>query len=291
MCRFVVYLGPPVLLSSLTTEPVNSIIHQSFHSHERAEPLNGDGFGLVWYVPEIRDEAALFRSVSPAWSNQNLRHLARMTRSGCIFVHVRAASPGMPVTQTNTHPFCWRNLAFMHNGELAGFQAVKRPLLDRLSDTAFAMIEGTGDSEHLFALFLDRVFRQVGEAVDGLSVEVMAAALEGAVADALELAREAGVTAPSFFNLAVTDGRQVVACRFTDGPPEGAQSLHVHRGKLYVCERGVGRHLEPDHGDHAVIVASEALTDDPGWSVVEPNTLVLVAEDRSVEERPMLALG
>ena len=82
-----------------------------------------------------------------------------------------------------------------------------------------------------------------------------------------------------------------MACRFTDGPPERAQSLYLHRGKLYVCERGVGRHLAPDDGDHAVIVASEALTDDPGWSMVAPNTLLTVAEDRSVVERPMTGLG
>jgi predicted glutamine amidotransferase len=36
-----------------------------------------------------------------------------------------------------------------------------------------------------------------------------------------------------------------------------------------------------------VLVASEPLTDDPGWSVVEPNTLLLVPEDRAVTLRPM----
>ncbi|TFG64224.1 MAG: class II glutamine amidotransferase, partial [Gemmatimonadales bacterium] len=62
MCRFVVYIGEEIRISSLITEPVNSIIHQSFHSHERDEPLNGDGFGLVWYPPSLTENPALFRS-------------------------------------------------------------------------------------------------------------------------------------------------------------------------------------------------------------------------------------
>ena len=68
MCRFALYLGSPIRISSLITDPVNSIIHQSFHSHEREEPLNGDGFGLAWYVPELTDEPAIFKDVSPAMS-------------------------------------------------------------------------------------------------------------------------------------------------------------------------------------------------------------------------------
>ena len=49
MCRLAVYLGEKLLISSLVTEPVHSILHQSFHIHEREEPLNGDGFGIAWY--------------------------------------------------------------------------------------------------------------------------------------------------------------------------------------------------------------------------------------------------
>jgi hypothetical protein len=49
MCRFAMYLGPTLTLDSLIMRPSNSIVHQSFHSHERSEPLNGDGFGVAWY--------------------------------------------------------------------------------------------------------------------------------------------------------------------------------------------------------------------------------------------------
>ena len=57
MCRFTLYLGDPIRLASLVTEPRRSLIRQSFASEEREEPLNGDGFGIAWYVPEM-DEVA-----------------------------------------------------------------------------------------------------------------------------------------------------------------------------------------------------------------------------------------
>jgi glutamine amidotransferase len=101
MCRFAAYLGPENFISSLVTEPHHSIIHQSYHAKERIEPLNGDGFGIGWYAPSFYDAPAVFKDVSPAWSNQNLRNVARVTKSTCIFAHVRAATVGGQVSQSN----------------------------------------------------------------------------------------------------------------------------------------------------------------------------------------------
>ena len=148
MCRFVLYLGPSLPLADLLTRPEHSLIHQSFHSHERVEPLNGDGFGVAWFCPNHGQEPAVFRSVTPAWNNRNLVELARVTESECILAHVRAASPGLPVIETNCHPFSAGPYAFMHNGVVAGFQEMRRKLLARLSDDAFSAIRGSTDSEH-----------------------------------------------------------------------------------------------------------------------------------------------
>lgn len=282
MCRFVLYVGHPVALSSLITESENSLIHQSFASLEREEPLNGDGFGVAWYAPEISGDAARFRMVTPAWSSQNLRHLARMTRSTCVLAHVRAASQGLPVTETNTHPFVHGRYAFMHNGEIAGFARIKRALLDSLGDEAYRMIEGTTDSEHLFALFLDRRLRDTTREPH----EALAHALEGAVSDTLRLLADVGIEEASYLNLAVTDGASAVVCRYTNGPEADAPSLHLHSGKRYHCEAGTPRLLDAEVGQHAVIVSSEALTKDAGWTVVPPNHGVVISPDRDAEIRP-----
>ena len=76
MCRFVGYIGSKILLADLITRPENSLIRQSYKARERLEPLNGDGFGIGWYVPDITIEPGVFKSIAPAWSNRNLSNLA-----------------------------------------------------------------------------------------------------------------------------------------------------------------------------------------------------------------------
>ncbi len=102
MCRFIAYKGDRILLSDLVTNHSNSLINQSAHARERSEPLNGDGFGLGWYVPEVSAEPCFFTSVTPAWANQNLRRIASKTASPCIFAHVRAATAGLEVNDLNS---------------------------------------------------------------------------------------------------------------------------------------------------------------------------------------------
>lgn len=278
MCRFVLYQGSAITISSLVTVPSNSLIHQSFDNQERAEPLNGDGFGIAWYAPEVSTAPALFRAISPAWNDQNLRHLARVTRSPTILAHVRAATPGLPVSQLNCHPFSWGPFAFMHNGFIGGFHQIRRRLLERLSDTAFGLIAGSTDSELLFALFVDRYL----ELKIRRRVERMARALTAAIGEVEELRREAGVEQPSELNIALADGVAAVATRFSSGDPETAPSLYVQLGRRWVCEGRDCRMVDPDGGRGAVIISSEKLSDDPGWEAVEPNQLVVVERDLTV---------
>ena len=63
-----------------------------------AEPTNGDGFGLGWYG--TGEGPGIYRSVSPAWGDPNLRELAAHVESPLFMTHVRAAI-GSPVQETN----------------------------------------------------------------------------------------------------------------------------------------------------------------------------------------------
>jgi glutamine amidotransferase len=281
MCRFTFYMGPPVRMSTLVTEPSNSLIHQSVHAREREEPLNGDGFGVAWYVPRLALEPALFRSLTPAWSNVNLHSIAPLVETDCLLAHVRAASLGLAVSESNCHPFCSGRWTFMHNGELAGFARVRRELLAGLSDAAFDTIHGTTDSEHLFALFLDEHVRAGAPAdADGL-----AAALTAAVTRALALAHRHGAE-HSYLNLLVCDGEHAVAMRFTTDAPEYAESLYLHSGRRYICEGGVCRMIDPDDELGAVIVSSERLSDDAGWTALPVNHIAVIERRRVVRCSP-----
>lgn len=279
MCRFALYMGPPITLDLLTTRPEHSIIRQSFKSRLREEPLNGDGFGLAWYVPEISAEPAQFRSIQPAWNNVNLLHLARVSRSPVVLAHVRAATAGFGVTESNCHPFAVGRFAFMHNGSVAEFLKLKRRLRETLSDEAYLSIHGTTDSEHLFAMFRDHVTRLASDNC----VETMAAALTATISDIKALTTASCVTGPSRINVAVTDGRCAVASRFTTEASEGL-SLYVCEGSRYICDEGMCR-MQDGGGHSTVIVASEPLSAEPGWREVPRNHLVLIHPDHHTEIR------
>lgn len=285
MCRFALYLGDEISLSALVTEPSNSIIHQSSHSHLGEEPLNGDGFGVAWYSAEIR-RPAVFKEVSPAWNSLNLHHLARVTRTHCVLAHVRAASPGLPVTQLNCHPFSWQQLCLMHNGGLGGFLDIKRRLQAGLSDDAFRELMGSTDSEHLFALIKD-AYRASSE---GDPLERLAAAMLAAFRRTEELRRELGVEEGSYLNVALCDGRRAVVSRWASEGIAASRSLYFHAGGNYVCEGRVCKMVEADGDRGAVLICSEPLSEDPGWEPVPDNHLVLVDADLEVDLRP-IALG
>jgi ergothioneine biosynthesis protein EgtC len=284
VCRFIFYSGDSIALSSLVTEPENSLIHQSFASRERREPLNGDGFGVAWYAPDRGSVPGLFRATTPAWNNANLASLARVVSSPCILAHVRAASLPDNVSESNCHPFVADRLAFMHNGELGSFQDVRRPLLDAVSDEAFARIRGRTDSEHMFALLLDRL----GPARAEASVDELGDALTRTLGEALDLvARHARGNKDSSLNIVVTTGRDAVATRFTTRADYPGESLYWIRGRECVCEDGVCRMKSPHGGGSAMIVSSERLDQDPNWNAVPRNHMVLLRVDGSADVRPL----
>jgi glutamine amidotransferase len=137
--------------------PQHSLIAQSLDSPLGAETVNGDGFGFGWYPtdPQAGSVPGVFRSVEPAWNDQNLRELTQAIESPLFFSHVRAAA-GPPIQQTNCHPFRFQNWLFMHNGALAEFGSVKRDLTFAVDPSLYPHIQGTTDSEVLFHLALTK---------------------------------------------------------------------------------------------------------------------------------------
>lgn len=285
MCRFLAYAGAPLLLADLLYRPVNSLIMQSHHARERAEPLNGDGFGVGWYAPDIDPTPCVQRSVSPAWSNRNLQSLSAKTRASLIFAHVRAASPGMAVAEANVHPFSYDRFTWMHNGSVAGFHKIRRRLRETLKDEFYDMIQGTTDSEHAFAVFLNNLQVPFGEAT--------AADMRRALVETISLlngwTREAGIVEPSYYNFAATDGRALVVSRYCSTEGVAGASLHYARGERFECAPDGLCDMHVAAADEgaaasAVIVASERLTDDTeDWLDVPDNHTVSVLPDLSVK--------
>ncbi len=151
MCRWLAYTGSPLLLEEALYSPAYSFIDQSLHSRLGAEATNGDGFGVGWYDEAPRP--GIFRSVEPAWNDQNLRELSQHIRSGHFFAHVRAAI-GSAVQLTNCHPFRHGSWLWMHNGCIHDFALFKRDVALAIDPSLYPHLAGQTDTEILFHLAL-----------------------------------------------------------------------------------------------------------------------------------------
>jgi predicted glutamine amidotransferase len=280
MCRFVLYLGPLTRLSALIVDPGHSLIRQSVHSHERDEPLNGDGFGVGWYARELSAEPAVFRSITPAWNNRNLQNLARVVASDCVLAHVRAATQSSGVNEANCHPFRWQRYLCMHNGDIGDFRRVRRKLLASVCDEAFGNVYGSTDSEHFFALYIDSWLG----IEDADPARRMARALATGIERVLELVHGSGDGAASYLNVAIADGDHAVISRFTDEELAKPESLYYFSGVLYP---EIPARDAPEPSRHAVTVSSERLTADPGWAEVPPGEIIVLRRNNEPELVPI----
>ena len=77
MCRWMAWLGQPVLIEELLFKSPHGIVDQSLHARMGAEPTNGDGFGLGWYG--TGEGPGVYRSVSPAWGTPTFASWRRMS--------------------------------------------------------------------------------------------------------------------------------------------------------------------------------------------------------------------
>lgn len=284
MCRLLAYKGTPIIIDQLLYQPKNSLINQSINAREIEEPLNGDGFGIGWYVPELNYEPITFVSVNPAWSNRNLRNLAPKIKTDCMVAHVRAASVG-DVSESNCHPFQYKNILMAHNGGIEEFQKVKRKIREPLTDELYNWIKGQTDSEHIFALLLHNLFKnhQV------VSPDAVVDSFEKTFVTIKKLMSENGITEAAYLNMVFTNGLFLVATRYVSDPKEEPLTLYHSEGGRYVVENGTTRLEAPQDNDNAVLVVSEKLTDDKDWTMIPANHFVIVEQSLNVRVKPIRA--
>ena len=282
MCRFIAYIGAPVLLDELLYHPENSIIRQSFKARERKEPLNGDGFGVGWYVPDIQPEPARYVSIRPAWNDFNLRSIAALTRTPCVMAHVRAATRG-EVSQRNCHPFAYKNLLMMHNGTIYGFHDIRRAILEQLSDDMFHWVRGSTDTEHFFALFLDKLNCTKSPTAD-TAYETFQESLQSIES----LKKKANIQERTVVNAVVSDGTWMLAVRFSSAVDRVPPTLYYSAGAAYRCKDSVCTMERVATAQSTVLVVSEKLTDNAqDWIEIPSNHALLVSPGHDVELRKL----
>ena len=203
--------------------------------------------------------------------------------SRCIFAHVRAASVG-DTSEANCHPFTFGEFMCMHNGTVGGFSALKRTIRRSLPDDIYNWLRGQTDSEHFFAMFLDR-FRKLPKSTAGEGISV---AMRQTIKDLEEMRTAAGVTETSWLNVVITDGKTVVGVRWVSDPAEDPLSLYYSEGSRYVCENGMCRMERAAPDEHSVLIVSEKLTDiRDDWKKIPKNSFVIVSPTMDVTLQPV----
>lgn len=263
MCRWLAYSGPPILLDELLFEPEHSLIEQSRSSRLGAETINGDGHGLGLYEDGDDAPPTVIRSITPAWSDMNLRELAAHFRSPLFLAHIRA-STGSAVQQTNCHPFRYGRWLWMHNGAIADFDRLKRDLVFAVDPGLYPAIQGSTDSEVMFFLALTFGLR-----------EDPVTAVERMVGFVERTGREHGVEYPVQMTVATSDGERLWSFRYS--------SEKRSRSLFYSTEVHSLRQLHPEIfareplSDDARLIVSEPLRDLPGaWNQVPESTCIMI---------------
>jgi glutamine amidotransferase len=230
MCRFLAYTGEPVFLDTLLIEPASSLVSQSLAAREAKTQVNGDGCGVGWYG--ARPEPGVYRGTLPAWSDANLASLCHQVEAPMFLAHVRSATSG-EVSMANCHPFAAGRHLFMHNGQIGGYDRIRRSVEAMIPDDLYARRRGNGDSEAIFLAAL-------GHGLDADPV----AALARTLAVCLRVMHANAIEPALRFTAILADGKRLFAIRWaSDNQPP---SLYWRR-----LDAGIAIASEPfgDTGD------------------------------------------
>ena len=291
MCRILAYLGEPLPVQHLLFDTDNSLVRQSYSPRMMNTFLNLAGFGMkAWDPASLRPEDPFtYRATTLPSFDRNLRFLSSKLAPTCLVAHVRGVtySGEAVVAETNLHPFHFAGtrVVLAHNGHLRQFARMRYSLVEHVRPELAQCIEGTTDSEWIYALILSQLDDPYGlpETRE----------LADATADALRILRDVraahGIDTSSPVNLCVSTGRAVVATRFSFDygwyPPED-EMLETDLPFVSLWYAIGGEYAEHDGdwqmtaGDppRSVIIASEPLTTDFSTWLEVPEYSMLTAE-------------
>jgi predicted glutamine amidotransferase len=145
------------------TSVVEVLEQQGFEAFTALTAVHGDGWGMAWQDPDdhtIRCVSADDSAIrDPAYTRLGRQ---RLGRAG--IVHLRWATPGLPLTPQNTHPFFDHGHAFAHNGHISPIERLE----GLLTEESRARLRGDTDSERYFRFVMQCIAEQ-GDDTAGLN--------------------------------------------------------------------------------------------------------------------------
>ncbi len=292
MCRLVAYLGERVILDEVLFQPDSSIVEQAVHP-QLLSAMNLAGFGVVAWDEESPSAELpwTYRTPGLPFFDRNLRALSRKARATAALAHVRGVvlDDRSIVNEQNVHPFRYEGIpiALAMNGDLDRFEEMRTDVAELIPSEIAKFVEGTTDTEWLYALILSHLKDPYAPAADP---EELAAAVERAFRQVREVREHRGFDRQSAVNLVVSDGRCLVATRFAfdygwyhEGWTfAGGERRYDYTTLWYAAGGGYGCHdgewgIGPGDVSTSLIVASEPLTLDRSAWLEVPEYCLLVA--------------
>jgi glutamine amidotransferase len=276
---------------NLLFDPDNSLVQQSHSPRMMNTFLNLAGFGMkAWDPTSLHpDDPFTYRTTALPSFDRNLRFFASKLAPTCLVAHVRGTtySDEAVVADTNLHPFHFPDtrVVLAHNGHLRQFPRMRYSLVEHVDPALAQCIEGTTDSEWIYALILSQLDDPYGVP----ETRELADATAGALRILRSVRAEHGIDTSSPVNVCVSNGSAVVATRFSFDygwyPPEDEflevdlpfVSLWYAIGGEYAMGDG-GWRMTAGDPLRSVIIASEPLTADTSTWLEVPEYSMLTAE-------------
>jgi glutamine amidotransferase len=291
MCRVLAYLGRPLPMRNLLFDPDNSLVRQSYSPRMMNTFLNLAGFGMqAWDPASLQPEDPFTYRVTTLPSfDHNLRSLSAKLAPTCLIAHIRGVtySSEAIVTDSNLHPFRFggARIVLAHNGHLRQFSRIRYSLVEHVRPELVRHIEGSTDSEWIYALILSQLDDPYGLPETRELADATANALR--ILRKIRAAHDIDTSSP--VNLCVGTSRAIVATRFSFDygwyPPEDEMletdlpfvSLWYTIGGEF-AELDGGWQMTASDPPRSAIIASEPLTTDAATWLEVPEYSMLTAE-------------
>jgi predicted glutamine amidotransferase len=231
---------------------------ESFRAFTSLSDLHGDGWGMAWYAGS---RPVAWKSAAQAGSGPEYDKLAWQPLGDLGLVHLRWATPGLAVSEANTHPFRYEAYTFAHNGAIYP----QDRLGEMLPPEWERRLAGSTDSERYFLHLMSRLAARDGNMVAAIA-DTMADISQRYTASSLNailLAPDA-LYAISFFDRSKVPAEMLRQLGHGDRPEEVAAYFDLaYRATT-----------------DAVVVASSGWPM-PGWTPLPPGH-VLVTDRRTL---------
>ena len=278
MCRFFIYKGQKLKLNYLF-EPNNSILKQSMHIpftpfideiNCRDHGINGDGFGICW---EKDKKIYFYKSSNPPWNDVNISNLSDYVESNIFLCHIRAIkafSIGACVHEHNCHPFIYKNLSWMHNGNIKNKSLLCKYLYQNCDVNLLQNIRGNTDSEYCFFIFINLLLNKKIDSsfTNQINKDVLVETMKECINIITNLSPDI-----SSLNFCLYDGSTLICTRYINSEDENPPSLYY-----------TNNFIINDKYKENVIISSEPISKkESEWRLVPKNSLLILDCDNKVK--------